>query len=366
MKIPSLLDLRAEQTATIDLPFQGHHVITGAPGGGKSVMALYRAWSVATTGRKVVLLTRSNLLQQYLSQMAPELMDSLHVTTFHRWVKKLWGACFRCDPPSIDEEGWRYDWVEMIRACIVGRVSSNAHLVIDEGQNLPVDFFRLVRSLGMSATVFADGNQRIGDDESTLSEICRALGVQSEPLVLQDNHRNSREIVMLASEFRKDVLGDVPLPERAGRTPTVRGVPSSEYLVAEVARYFGAHPERSIGIICRSTRMLLDVQSGLRRLGLAGHTQTYVHDDRHRRTVDFSARPIHVVTTASMKGLEFDSVFVPDLDAYTEDPTGVDVRLRLFVLCTRAREDLYFAHRGPEEPAVLSGIPDSLLARHAA
>lgn len=66
-----------------------------------------------------------------------------------------------------------------------------------------------------------------------------------------------------------------------------------------------------------------------------------------------------------MKGLEFDSVFVPDLDAYTEDPTSVEARLRFLVLCTRAREDLHFAHRGPQQPAILSDIPESLLVRHS-
>ncbi|GAA3021844.1 hypothetical protein GCM10020229_36420 [Kitasatospora albolonga] len=43
-------------------------------------------------------------------------------------------------------------------------------------------------------------------------------------------------------------------------------------------------------------------------------------------------------------------MFSFDLDSYTEDPTGVEARLRFLVLCTRAREDLHFAHRGTHEP----------------
>ncbi|MFE0689627.1 AAA family ATPase [Streptomyces xiamenensis] len=360
------MELEPEQIATIDLPFHGNHVITGPPGGGKTVTAVYRAWALATARRQVVLLTRSNLLHQYLGQMAPNLTESVRVVTWHRWIREFWRARFRCDPPFLDEEGWQYDWIEALRVCIVDRVRSDVHLVIDEGQNLPVDFFRLVRTLGMSVTVFADENQRIDDDQSTVSEICRALALRAEPILLRENLRNSREIAVLASIFRKDVLGELPLPERSGRIPTVGRVPSLEHLVAEMARYFSAHRERSIGIICRSTRMLLEIQGELGRLGLAEQTQAYVHDDRFRRTVDFSVRPIRIVTTASMKGLEFDSVFVPDVDAYTEDPTGVDVCLRLFVMCTRAREELHFAHRGPEEPPVLSRVPDSLLARRTA
>jgi superfamily I DNA/RNA helicase len=134
--------------------------------------------------------------------------------------------------------------------------------------------------------------------------------------------------------------------------------------MTEVHRHFNAYPDRTIGIICRSTYFLRGIQSELTRIGLAKHTQAYVSDDRYRDTIDFSTRPIRIVTTASMKGLEFDSVFVPDLDAYSEDPTSVEARLNFFVLCTRAREDLHFVYRGSQEPIILSNINESLLNRH--
>ncbi|RNG23109.1 DNA helicase [Streptomyces botrytidirepellens] len=365
MKTPSLLDLAPEQQAVIDLPFHGSHVITGSPGAGKTVMAVYRAWALATAGREVTLFTRSNLLHQYLAQMAPDLTEALNVTTYHLWVRDFWRRRFRTDPPQLDEDGWIYDWSEMQRDCIRHRVGSTAHLVIDEGQKLPVGFYHLCHILGVGVTVCADENQRIGDDQSTLSEICQAVAAQAGPVVLRENRRNSREIALLASEFREEVRDGMTLPTRVGRTPTVLKVPSLRHLLTGVSLYFNAHPERSIGIICRSTHTVRDVQSELTHLGLAKHTQAYAYDDRYRNTMDFSAQPIRIVSTASMKGLEFDSVFVPDLDAYTEDPTSVDARLRLFGLCTRAREDLHFAHRGPQEPAILASIPESLLARHS-
>ena len=364
MKIPSLLDLAIEQQKVIDLPFHGSHVITGTPGAGKTVMAVYRAWALATAGRDVALFTRSNLLHQCLAQMAPDLTEDLSITTYHRWIRAFWNLRFQTDPPQTDEDGWSYDWIEMQRDCVLQKVRLTAHLVIDEGQNLPVAFYQLCRILGVGITVFADENQRIGDDQSTVSEICRAVAMRADPLVLRENSRNSREIAMLASEFRREARDEIPLPARVGGTPSVLKIPSLGYLLKGVSQYFYAHPERSIGIICRSTRLLRDTQSELTHLGLAKYTQAYVHDDRYRDTVDFSTRPIRIVSTASMKGLEFDTVFVPDLDAYTEDPTSVDARLHFFVLCTRARGDLHLAYRGPQEPAILSSIPESLLVRH--
>ncbi|MEU7511388.1 hypothetical protein AB0B13_05190 [Streptomyces sp. NPDC042898] len=365
MRVPTLLELGADQLAVVDLPFHGSHVITGTPGTGKTVMAVYRAWALATAGRDVVLLTRSNLLHQYLAQMAPTLTEAVRVTTYHRWIRKFWDRNFTTGLPVTDENGWSYDWARMQRDCILGAVGSTTHLVIDDGQNLPVAFYRWCRVLGIPVTVCADESRPIGDEQSTVSEICRAIGLPDEPLVLRENHRNSRAITTLASEFRMRAGDETAVPAHIGPTPMVMKVASLEPLLQEILRYFSAHPERSIGIICRSAHVVRDVQSGLTDLGLAKHTQAYVYGDRYRDTVDFSTRPIRIVSTASMKGLEFDSVFVPDLDAYTEDPTGVEARLRFLVLCTRARKDLHFAHRGHQEPAILSGIPETLLTRHA-
>lgn len=364
MRIPSLLELGTEQRKVLDMPFRGSHVVTGSPGGGKTVTAVYRAWALATAGRDAVLVTRFNLLHQYLAQLAPDLTESVVVTTFERWIRDFWRAHFRGDPPRADQDERSYDWIEMQRGCILRNVRATTHLVIDEGQNLPLGFFHLCRVLGVDVTVFADEYQRIGDGQSSLSEMQRSLATETEPLVLPENHRNSREIAMLAAEFRTDNREEMPLPARVGRTPVVMRIPSLAHLASGVSLYFNAHRDWTIGIICRSTFLVRDIQSRLTSVGLADQTQAYVHSDRHRNTIDFSARPIKIVSTASMKGLEFDSVFVPDLDAYAEDPTSVDARLRLLSLCTRAREDLHLAHRGPQEPAILSTVPDSLLDRH--
>ncbi|WP_228980463.1 DNA helicase [Streptomyces sp. DH12] len=364
MRFPSLLEIGDDQRKVVELPFRGSHVVTGAPGGGKTVTAVYRAWALATVGREVVLLTRYNLLHQYIAQLAPELTGSPRVTTTARWLNALWREKFGSDPPRSAEDERRYDWVEMQRSCILQGVTVTASLVVDEGQNLPPGFYRLCRLLKADVTVFADENQPIGTEESTLSEVCRILGAPAAPLELRHDHRSSREIAVLASEFRMESRTRFLLPKRSGNLPVVMRTHSLDGLLTGIAQYFNAHQDRSIGIICRSGRMIREIQGGLASRGLAKKTQAYVFDDRYRNSMDFSTHPIRIVSTASVKGLEFDSVFVPDLDSYTEDPTGVEARLRFLVLCTRAREDLHFAHRGTDEPPITAAIPEALLARH--
>ncbi|MFI8080615.1 hypothetical protein ACIF6L_07505 [Kitasatospora sp. NPDC086009] len=364
MRFPSLLELGGDQRAVVELPFRGRHVVTGPPGGGKTVMAVYRAWALATAGHEVVLLTRYNLLHQYIAQLAPELTGTPRVTTCARWLNALWREKFESKPPRAAEDERRFDWVEMQRSCMLRGVGVTVHLVVDEGQNLPLGFYRLCRILGVDVTVFADEKQRIGTEETALVELCRTLGTPAAPLELRQNHRSSREIAMLASEFRVEDRTELPLPRRSGSLPVVMRIPSLEGLLTGIVQYFNAHQDRSIGIICRSVQTIRGIQSELASRGLEKKTQAYVFDDHYRNSMDFSTHPIRIVSTMSMKGLEFDSVFVPDLDSYTEDPTGVEARLRFLVLCTRAREDLHFAHRGTHEPPITAAIPDSLLARH--
>ncbi|MGW6245356.1 hypothetical protein [Streptomyces roseolus] len=328
------------------------------------MLAVYRAWALATAGREAVLLTRYNLLHQYIAQLAPELTGTPRVTTCARWLKSLWREKFEREPPQSAEDERSYDWSDMQRTCILRGVRVTTHLVVDEGQNLPLGFYRLCRVLGVDLTVFADEKQRIGTEETALSEICRTLSTPDVPLELRHDHRSSREIAMLASEFHVENRTGLPLPTRSGSRPVVMRIPSLDGLLTGITQYFNAHQDRSIGIICRSARTIREIQGGLASRGLAKKTQAYIFDDRSRDTMDFSAHPIRILSTVSMKGLEFDSVFVPDLDSYTEDPTGVEARLRFLVLCTRAREDLHFAHRGAHEPAITAAIPDALLARH--
>ena len=364
MKFPSLLEIADEQQAVIDLPFHGAHVVTGASGVGKTVMAVYRAWALATARRRVTLFTRSNLLRQYISQASPELTEFVEVTTFDRWIRQLWQSRFHAQPPCTDEDGWNYSWFEMHRDCILQRITSSTHLVVDEAQDVPVHFYELCRTLGVGVTAFANEEQRIDDDHSTVAEICRALAVQSDPIVLHENHRNTREIALLAAEFHGSVnRNPVHLPTQTGYRPGITRVPSLDHFLTEFAHYFQAHKDHSIGIICRSTLLQREIQSRLTHLKLDQYTQAYVSNDRYRADVNFPRFPILIVNTASVKGLEFDSVFVPDLDTYTEDPTTVLARLRLFLLCTRARKDLHFAYRGVREPPILSGVSESLLTR---
>lgn len=80
------------------------------------------------------------------------------------------------------------------------------HAIVDEGQDLPQNFFRYLNEHAAKVlTVFADEDQALGDRKTTLNEI-RVGGNLPHPILLRENHRNRPEIAALAEHFHSGLL----------------------------------------------------------------------------------------------------------------------------------------------------------------
>ena len=69
---------------------------------------------------------------------------------------------------------------------------------------------------------------------------------------------------------------------------------------------------------------------------------------------------ITVVNSASCKGLEFDAVFIPELQRWRSDPNELDIfRMRLYVMISRARKyvSLMYSNDGDGGPDFLKLLP---------
>ncbi len=65
-KLPKNSDLTDEQRVVVNLPFDKNHLVTGAPGTGKSVIAIYRASDMANAGNDVLMLVYNRPLKLYI------------------------------------------------------------------------------------------------------------------------------------------------------------------------------------------------------------------------------------------------------------------------------------------------------------
>jgi hypothetical protein len=354
---PTYLDLSEEQQDLLrDLPFEGNHLVTGPPGSGKSLLAAQHADLLALTGVRVHLLTRSNLLRQTL-----RVHGDVEISTVHAWIH-AWHRARTGDPAPQAAEDW-FDWSALFALAAVEDPAEPFAVVVDEGQDLPRPFYRLCRLLGVPVTVFADECQRITDTQSTLDEISTALG-DCEHHQLTHQHRTTRPIAALAARFHTGAAAP-PLPSRAGPVPRLWRYADQRALVSQLVAHAERHPRRTIGVVLRTTRQQLALHEHLERTAPRLRSQVYVGaaaEGRHR-TLDLARPGIRVISRASAKGLEFDSVFVPDAHTDGGDPGAAALRMTYYVLLTRAREEIHLGYEGEREPPSLAGIPADLLVR---
>ncbi len=68
----------------------GNYLVSGPPGTGKTVMALYRAHALEIDDRPASLLMHGNVLSQYTRLAAKGLGIEASVATFHSWLRNVW------------------------------------------------------------------------------------------------------------------------------------------------------------------------------------------------------------------------------------------------------------------------------------
>ncbi|GGV74926.1 ATP-binding domain-containing protein [Streptomyces massasporeus] len=352
-------DLTSAQRDCLDsLPLTGNHVVSGPPGSGKSLLAAHRAVHLSLTGRPTFLISRSNLLRQLLRGTLQGLTvpgAPVDAATGHTWIHRHFGH----DAPRA-EDGW-FDWTELTRraAATLGEDdAATPHLVIDEGQDLPQGFYRLVRLAAASVTIFADECQRLTETNSTLAEITDALGRSTARVEITGNHRNTREIASLAEHFRTG--GSRPeIPLRSGALPVVRHYAAVKDLADDIATMAGRQPRQRIGVIVNHLPTAADLMRRLERAGLAHEPQLYssAASSGRYRDLDLARPGVVLVHRASAKGLDFDTVVIADAESDSaDDPTSATLRMAYYVMITRARERLVLGWQGSRLPRHLEGL----------
>ena len=228
MRLPTWEDLESvdEQLDVLEWPLDETLFVAGPPGSGKTVLAVRRAQMVAEGEPDTVILTYNRMLRRLMvllsEQSGMAQADEVaaftgSITTMQSYVWSDYRARTGSKPPTPPDDRYAYIWSEMLRK-LHGNSSNRAHLVIDEGQDLAEGFFEYAsRYISQTMSVFADDDQALSNQRTTLEQIKRAANLP-DPIVLTQNHRNTPQIARLAEHFH------------VGRLPaaTVRRSPSGE------------------------------------------------------------------------------------------------------------------------------------------
>ena len=360
--IVKVMDIEQEQLAR-GLG-EGHRVIHGVAGSGKTLILGCRSEVLAALLNKPILVLCFNItlaakLRSHMSSKGTT--DKVHVYHFHDWCGEQLRT-YHVDVVEGDKPYWERQVDSVIAGVEKGQIPREQYgaLLIDEGHDFEEDWLRLVIRMidrnTNSLLLLYDDAQSIYR-RNGLGFSLSSVGVQARgrTKILRLNYRNTREILAFAYEFAKDYLQEknsdddhVPLikPETAGVAgppPIFRQLDSFEeeasFAANCVARW---HDDgvawRDVAIIYDAHWMGDVVARKFRQRDIPFQLL-----DTSARKKRYNPQGDHVVilTQQSSKGLEFPRVIVVGLGKLKTEPENVVEESRqLYVAMTRARECL--------------------------
>lgn len=361
--IVRVMDLQQEQLARS--LGDGHRVIHGVAGSGKTLILGYRAEYLAQIClRPILVLCYNKTLARKLERTFAhrQLSDKVHVRTFHQWCRAQLTA-YNIDLPkkSGSDDVFFTEMVDsLIRAVDARLVPEGQYdaVLIDEGHDFAPQWLKLVAQMVNPETnallVMYDDAQSIYGRNRRGKFSFKQVGIQAQgrTTILKINYRNTQEVLDLASGIAQDLLQPAAADEdgvpvvaplgsgRHGPAPMVIKLPSLREEADYVADYLAEahktgtswsdmaviyHDYASVGKVVLVT---------LRRVGIPVTYYTDIQFSDKEDTVKF-------LTMHSCKGLEFPLVVIPGVGQMGIDETQKedDTRL-LYVAMTRSTSRL--------------------------
>jgi len=384
MPIPDLIrvmDMQQEQLARS--LGDGHRVIHGVAGSGKTLILVYRCLKLVEELKKPVLVLCYN---KSLAARLRHLLNEkgigdrqVSIRNFHGWCSDLLKQ-HRFPLPSSNQYSGEAYINELVQRVIEGvnkgkiPAGSYGAVLIDEGHDFLPEWFRLVVQMVDPDTnallLLYDDAQHINHRQNRRKFSFKSVGIQAQgrTTILKVNYRNTEEILSVAYAFAKEYLSpnepqlgtngpqlgttgdseDSPLlvlPQSAGRhgpQPRLIQLPNfnaeMDYLINQAQQLHDKGTAwGDMAVVYRNTWMGAKVSDRLQKASIP--VEWITQPDKRSYTPGQAS--VKVVTMHSSKGLEFPVVFIPGLGwlPNTHESPEDEARL-LYVAMTRAIDQL--------------------------
>jgi superfamily I DNA/RNA helicase len=355
MRLPTWDELIAEQLDVMEHSLNKPLFVAGPPGSGKTVLAVRRAEAASAEGQTVALVTYNRMLRRLATLLTA---GSAVAHTMHKFAYHDYRNRTGTPPASKGRSSYEYDWPSML-ATLCGHANSEAtwdHVVVDEGQDLPAGFFEYLYKHATSIlTVFADEDQALGDRRTTLTQI-RVAACLPKPILLHENHRNCPEIAALAEHFHSGGL-PTATPRRAtvGQRPRLIRKPAMRDTVELIATWL-ENRGGTVGVIVRGNQTGGDIHGALTTRLPERRVDFYTWGTNNEDAIALLDEGVTILNKESVKGQEFDTVFLLELEEFI--PCTSDVMMRaMYMMCARARDYLFLVHKTRLSAAAVAALP---------
>jgi hypothetical protein len=363
--IMRVMDLQQEQMARS--LGEGHRVIHGVAGSGKTMILGYRAEHLAKfpSAKPILVLCYNKPLAQKLQATfaAKGLGDRVHVRNFHKWCRDQLVAYGQPVPEGFGDKVFQAQVDNVIRGVERKQIPSGQYqaVLIDEGHDFQPEWLKLVTQMvdpeTNSLLVLYDSAQDIYGKSKARGFSFKSVGIQAagRTTILRINYRNTKQILqtanLVAAKFLSPEEQDddgVPVVRpvscgREGQEPLIIRLPNASDEPARIADVLAsAHEEGhawgDMAVLCRKQAQMEEVGRVLKARKLPHHVR------KSSGAFDPLANTIKVMTMHVSKGLEFPVVALCGVGQMPGAGEDEREEARLFyVAATRATQRLAIA-----------------------
>ncbi len=362
--IVRVLDIQQEQLARS--LGDGHRVIHGVAGSGKTMILGFRCVQLAEAMSRPILVVCFNVtLAARLREMMGErgVAGQVNVYHFHDWCSDQLRT-YHVPRPSPGDDFPRRQVAAVIDAVerrLIPRAQYGA-VLIDEGHDFEAEWLKLVTGMVDpdidSLLLLYDDAQSIYEKSKRREFSLASVGIQARgrTTILRLNYRNTEEVLNFAYQFARRYLDvreadddGVPLvePSSAGRhgpTPVVRlfdSYPAEARFIARAIRTFHERddiPWHDICVTYYAHWMAETLVSACRDHDIPVHALV---DQARKKSYHQFDGTVKLMTMHSSKGLEFPVVIVSGIGHLSCDLERRDDEARLlYVALTRSTNRL--------------------------
>lgn len=343
MKFPSWDDLTANESQrnVLEVPLNQSLFVVGPPGSGKTVLAIRRAKMMRKQNSSVQIVTYNRMLKRLIHLRTP----NVQVATMHAFVARDYRMRSRSvDVPYVGDDRFRYHW-DMLCEEIGSLANIGARItcmILDEAQDLDLGFYRYLCYIASVFNVFADTEQALSRQFTSYEDIIKITGI-GRPIILSDNYRNCPEVARVA-EYYHD--GDLPAAmvkrSNLGQKPRLRYAKSEAHAARLISRWF-LNRGGNVGVIVKTNEHGLKLQDALRGELPGRRVDRYSNEESNEMDIDLLDPGITILNEKSVKGQEFDSVFILQVEEFLPCSSPQDKRI-MYMMCSRARDFLFLVH----------------------
>lgn len=355
-----VMDLQQEQLARS--LGEGHRVIHGVAGAGKTLILVYRCLHLARLmSRPILVLCYNRALAARLEQLVDEkgIGDKVQVYNFHRWCREQlisYNEALPADGPEFSDQLVQ----RLIAAVDAGRIPAGQYgaVMLDEGHDFQPEWLKLTAQMVDPATnallvLYDDAQSIYARSRGKFSFASVGIQARGRTTILKLNYRNTDEVIKAATAFARELLTEaeaeedgIPLlaPTSAGRRgpqPLLLELPSFAAETRYVAERMQTLHEKGrnwsdMAVVYRSNFMGDKIRKTLQE----NHIPCEILSGQ-KSSARKSKNTVKLVTMHSSKGLEFPVVFVAGLGYLPSKHQEEKEEARLlYVAMTRAMDEL--------------------------